>query len=122
MAGAHLWGRRGPPADVLAPKELRQAFHALSAVALRCKQVRRIAFSSNLAEVHTLGAYNLLDPQRMGAEEPQLAEALSGANAHGSAGVRPQAQWNVDSHVFDQRLVPKALAGTAYDSSEVGLA
>jgi len=50
---------------------------------------------------------------------PEFTQALSAADADRRAGVCPDSERGVDAQVVQERLVPKALAGSTNDSIEL---
>ena len=99
-----------------------QLFHSQLAQAVFGKQICRIYFACNFAEVDATEADGLLDPESMGIQMPKFAEALPVADAYSRAGICPHAQVGFYTKVAEQRLVSEALAGSTNDACELGFA
>ena len=67
-------------------------FHALPAQAVFGEEVSWVGFSSYLPQVDSAEPYGLLNPQSVGVEMTELAEALPVADANGCTGIGPDAQ------------------------------
>ena len=74
---------------------------SLSAQAVLREEVGGVLLTEHFAEIDSAGAHGLLGPQRVGVEVPQLAQALPGANADGSARVGPYSKVRLYSQVFE---------------------
>ena len=73
----------------------------VAAEAVLRQQVCWVLLSKRFSEVDAPSTDGLLDPQRVGVEVPQLAQALSGTNAYGSARVGPYSKMRLYSQVFE---------------------
>ena len=71
--------------------EINKHFHTLSAEAVFGEEVSWVGFSSYLPQVDSAEPHSLLNPQGVGVEMTELAEALPIADADGRTGIGPDA-------------------------------